>query len=176
MLSSPHSLCHLSLNDICHQRRNSVLLQVSSQRIVRFPSLKTLRHKISAGAGPEAEQYLQPVDDCLAPARIHGLFVAVAIHPRKWSTPRGRTCASARLTARGRTAGLDATPPLQHVQAAGSTARGRTCASAGSTSRGRTAGLDAAPTLEHIQAARVKLWCRLAATAVATSPQSSEPL
>ena len=41
------------------------------------------KHKISAGAGHEAEQYLQPVDDCLAPERIHGLLVAVAIHPRK---------------------------------------------------------------------------------------------
>ena len=41
------------------------------------------KHKISAGAGHEAEQYLQPVDDCLAPERIHGLLVAVAIHPSK---------------------------------------------------------------------------------------------
>jgi hypothetical protein len=27
-----------------------------------------------ASAGHEAEQYLQPVDDCLAPERIHGLL------------------------------------------------------------------------------------------------------
>ncbi len=33
------------------------------------------KHKISAGDGPEAEQHLQPVDDCLAPERIHGLLV-----------------------------------------------------------------------------------------------------
>jgi hypothetical protein len=39
--------------------------------------------KISAGAGHEAEQHLQPVDDCLAPERIHAHLVAVAIHPRK---------------------------------------------------------------------------------------------
>ena len=43
------------------------------------------KHQISAGAGHEAEQYFQPVDDCLAPERIHGHLVAVAIHPRKYA-------------------------------------------------------------------------------------------